>query len=188
MFEEANPRGFHLAANGQVLREYLAVATRPIESNGLGLGVAAAVANLEQFLKFLSVFEETESVALQLRQLVLTYAIRGKRVHDAGIVATMLAHKVGVLVGQDGDDFARFEEIGVVSLEDVLSRTKPGETVRGREAVANPDRAESERRIASNHASMISKSSGNARMAGRLPLAFEMFRKMPCSCKATKIR
>ena len=125
LFEEANTRGFHLAANGQVLREYLAVATRPIESNGLGLGVAAAVANLEQFLKFLSVFEETESVALQLRQLVLTYAIRGKRVHDAGIVATMLAHKVRTLVSQDGDDFVRFEEIEVVSLEDVLSQTNP---------------------------------------------------------------
>ena len=123
--EEANTRRFHLAANGQVRREYLAVSTRPIESNGLGLGVAAAVANLEQFLKFLIVFEETESVALQLRQLVLTYAIRGKRVHDAGIVATMLAHKVRVLVSRDGDDFVRSEEIEVVSLEDVLSRTKP---------------------------------------------------------------
>lgn len=101
------------------------MSTRPIESNGLGLGVAAAVANLEQFLKFLIVFEETESVALQLRQLVLTFAIRGKRVHDAGIVATMLAHIVRVLVNRDGDDFVRSEEIEVVSLEDVLSRTKP---------------------------------------------------------------
>ena len=78
LLEEANTRGFHLAANGQALREYLAVATRPIESNGLDLGVAAAVANLEQFLKFLSVFEETESVALQLRHLVLSLCHSGQ--------------------------------------------------------------------------------------------------------------
>ncbi len=125
LFEEAGTRGFHLATNGQVLREYLAVSTRPVESNGLGLGVSAAVANLEQFLQFLSVFEETESVAVELRRLVKAHAIRGQRVHDAGIVATMLAHKIRVLVSQNWDDFARFEGIEVVSLENALSRTKP---------------------------------------------------------------
>ena len=54
------------------------------------------------------------------------YAIRGNWVHDASIVATLLAHKVRVLISQGGDDAVRFEdEIEVVSSEDVLSGTKP---------------------------------------------------------------
>ena len=125
LFEEADIRGIHLAANGQVMREYLAVSTRPVEANGLGLGVAAAVANLGEFLKVVSLFDETESVALRLRRLVAVHGIRGKRVHDAGIVATMLAHRINFLVTQNGDDFAPFDEIDVLALEDVLSRTKP---------------------------------------------------------------
>lgn len=125
LFEEADIRGFHLAANGQVMREYLAVSTRPVKANGLGLDVAAAVANLGEFLKVVSLLDETESVASRLRQLVATHAVRGKRVHDAGIVATMLAHQISDLVTQNFDDFAPFGEIDVITLEDVLSSAKP---------------------------------------------------------------
>ncbi len=38
-----------LAASGQVVREYLVVATRPIENNGLGLDVQDAEANVNEF-------------------------------------------------------------------------------------------------------------------------------------------
>ena len=39
-------RGTTLYASGQILREYLAVATRPAERNGLGLNQADALANV----------------------------------------------------------------------------------------------------------------------------------------------
>ena len=42
-------RDKRLAASGQVVREYLVVATRPIENNGLGLSVADAEANVTEF-------------------------------------------------------------------------------------------------------------------------------------------
>ena len=125
LLEEAEIRGIHLAANGQVMREYLAVSTRPVEANGLGLGVSEAVANLGEFQRVVALFDETESVALQLRRLVANHGVRGRRVHDAGIVATMLVHKIDVLITQNDDDFAAFDEIDVVSLETALSRTKP---------------------------------------------------------------
>ena len=35
--------------SGQILREYLVVATRPLESNGLGLTCAEAVSNVSAF-------------------------------------------------------------------------------------------------------------------------------------------
>ena len=39
-------RGTTLYTSGQILREYLAVATRPAERNGLGLELADALANV----------------------------------------------------------------------------------------------------------------------------------------------
>ena len=36
---ESSLHGWHLAASGQILREYLVVATRPLDANGLGLHV-----------------------------------------------------------------------------------------------------------------------------------------------------
>src|SRR5262249_22065668 len=42
-------QGIVLAAGTQVLREYLAVATRPVAVNGLGLATADALANVAAF-------------------------------------------------------------------------------------------------------------------------------------------
>ena len=37
VFQKALDAGVHLATCGQILREYLVVATRPVSANGLGL-------------------------------------------------------------------------------------------------------------------------------------------------------
>ena len=42
-------RGTTLYTSGQIMREYLAVATRPAERNGLGLKLADALANVRAF-------------------------------------------------------------------------------------------------------------------------------------------
>jgi len=41
--------GVHLVTIGQILREYLVVATRPVEVNGLGLDTTDAVRNIRAF-------------------------------------------------------------------------------------------------------------------------------------------
>ena len=111
MLTEAALRGYHLAASGQVLREGLAISTRPVESRGLGHSFPDVVKNIDQFLRFVTLFDETESVALRLRKLVLTRTVRGNRIHDANIAATMMVHHIRVLVTQNLDDFAPFDEI-----------------------------------------------------------------------------
>ncbi len=63
-------RDKRLATSGQVVREYLVVATRPIENNGLGLSAADAEVNVNEFLRGLELFDETEAVSMRLRQLV----------------------------------------------------------------------------------------------------------------------
>ena len=115
-------QGRRLAASGQVVREYLVVATRPLEVNGLGLSVPDAAANVNEFLRCLELYDETEEVSIRLRQLAITHGLRGKRLHDANIVATMAAHGISILLTQNGDDFAPFEDIAIVAIPDVAVR------------------------------------------------------------------
>ena len=110
-----------LAASGQVLREYLVVATRPTEVNGLGLSVADAVANIDQFARHLDLCDETVAVSTRLRQLALDHDLQGKRLHDANIVATMSVHGIPTLLTQNGSDFAPFRDIAVVTIADITS-------------------------------------------------------------------
>ena len=110
-----------LATSGQVLREYLVVATRPIDVNGLGLSTKVAAANVNEFLGSLSMCEETEEVSGRLRQLAVTHNLSGKRLHDVNIVATMEAHGIRAIVTQNPDDFAPFEDVAIMSITDAIT-------------------------------------------------------------------
>ena len=119
IFSKTGQQGFHIALSGQILREYLAVATRPVEANGLGLTVPDAAENIERFLEFANLFEETEAVALRLRELAKNYDVRGPRLHDANIVATMLVHHIPVLVTQNSNDFMGSGGIRALAIDDI---------------------------------------------------------------------
>ena len=107
-----------LAVSGQIIREYLVVATRPVEVNGLGLAVEDALKNIAVFTRPPFLFcEESERVARRLRDLVQTHRLMGKRVHDGNIVATMLAEGIDRLITENVGDFASFEEIEAIGLE-----------------------------------------------------------------------
>ena len=112
--------GFHLAASGHVLREYLPVATRPTNSNGLGLEASYAVRNVERFSEFTIFLDEAESVAQHLRELVRELRVSGKRIHGANIAATMLAHHIRFLIAEDGADFTRFGGIETLSIRQAV--------------------------------------------------------------------
>ena len=112
-------RDKRLAASGQIVREYLVVATRPIENNGLGLSVTDAEANVTAFLRYLDLYDETEEVSRRLRRLATTHNLRGRRIHDANIVATMSVHGIHTLLTQNGPDFAPFNEIAILAIPDV---------------------------------------------------------------------
>lgn len=110
-------QGVILATSSQILREYLAVATRPVEANGLGLGVDDALANVAAFRGRMQLFVESEPVWDRLRALVAVYGCKGKQIHDANIVATALISGAAILVTANARDFTRFaSEIEVVDL------------------------------------------------------------------------
>lgn len=110
VFNDWPGRGIILHASGQILREYLVVATRPRAANGLALSQIDAVANVAAFRTRLRFLAEDSGVADRLRQLLLTTACLGKQIHDANVVAAMLVHGVGNLVTSNVEDFQRFSD------------------------------------------------------------------------------
>ena len=103
-----------LCMSGQILREYLMVATRPAEKNGLGLNLPDALGNVHAIRERTTLLAEDGKVADRLLSLLADVECRGKQVHDANVVATMLVHGVRAVVTMNLEDFARFE--GHVSL------------------------------------------------------------------------
>jgi len=109
--------GVVLYTSGQILREYLAVATRPVAQNGLGMARSAAVANVRTLRTRLHLLDEDEKVSERLLDLLDAVECVGKQVHDANVVATMLVHGVDTVVTINTGDFARFaEHVQVVGL------------------------------------------------------------------------
>lgn len=102
-------RGVTLCTSGQILREYFAVATRPVDRNGLGLKPADALSNVRAIRDRAAFLVEDARVTNRLLGLLADVECGGKQVHDANVVATMLAHGVGMVVTMNIADFARFD-------------------------------------------------------------------------------
>ena len=106
--------------SGQILREYLVVATRPLASNGLALSPAEAIANTVAFRSLMPRLEENDEVHERLAQLVLAHECRGVVIHDANVVATALTHGIPAIVTENEGDFQRFNHlISVIPLASV---------------------------------------------------------------------
>jgi predicted nucleic acid-binding protein len=102
-------KGTSLHVSVQVLREYLVAATRPVESNGLGMSLRDAIANVRSFRDRSTLLPDSGQVTDRLLRLLEEVACGGKRIHDANIVATMLAHNVSTVLTANLKDFLSFE-------------------------------------------------------------------------------
>jgi predicted nucleic acid-binding protein len=109
--------GLVLYTSGQILREYLAVATRPLDQNGLGMARSVAVANVRALRTRLHLLAEDEKVSERLLEVLEVVECTGKQVHDANVVATMLVHGIDTVVTINVSDFARFRgQVQVIGL------------------------------------------------------------------------
>jgi len=118
IFQSAPRSGRHFGISGQILREYLVVATRPVDVNGLGLNIDTAVNNIDAIRKRTVFYGDTESVAASLRSLARDHSLAGKRIHDANVAATMLTHNISKLITENRGDFSPFREIETVGISD----------------------------------------------------------------------
>lgn len=99
----------------QVLREYAVVVTNPriIEKP---LSPEEVLCDLERWKSVFQVLDETEETTLALMELIRVYKIKGKRIYDANIVATMIVHSIKELFTLNVDDFKNFKEIQLISI------------------------------------------------------------------------
>ncbi len=109
--------GHDLWISRQIIREYLAVLSRP-QTFGKPVSIAVLVAQIRVFEQRFRVAEESADVTAKLLDLLQELSIGGKQVHDANIVATMQAYGIGRLLTHNVRDFARFApRIEVIDLE-----------------------------------------------------------------------
>jgi predicted nucleic acid-binding protein len=81
----------------QNIIEFWVVATRPKTVNGLGWTIQQTYGEIEQILNQFAWLEETAEIFPHWLNLVQTYQLKGKRVHDARLVAVMLTHGISHL-------------------------------------------------------------------------------------------
>ena len=112
-FEE----GTDLWISNQVIREFCVRAThsetyvRPLSGKQVVLKVASFPARFR-------IAEETPAVRKQLLELLGTYNVQGKQIHDANYVATMLAHGIETICTLNKKDFMRYQRRKIIKIEE----------------------------------------------------------------------
>lgn len=114
-------RGDDIVITAQNLIEFWSVATRPADVNGLGWPVTVAQVEIERVRTLFPLLDDTPAILAHWLTLVTTHGVIGRRVHDARLVAVMLAHTIGHVLTFNGDDFRRFPEIVVVDPADIVT-------------------------------------------------------------------
>jgi predicted nucleic acid-binding protein len=111
--QEVARTGAPLWISRQVLREYLAVVTRP-QRWSAPQPLTRALARVRYFQRRFQVADETAVVTARLLTLLRTIPAGGAQIHDANIVATMQAYGIQRLLTENVADFARFS--GVITI------------------------------------------------------------------------
>ncbi len=119
LFRNAMQKEFTLCLSGQVLREYLVVATSPVSANGLGLGIPEVAQNVEKFRSVTVFLAEHLTVHRELLKTFRGNRVTGAKIHDLNIVATMKVAGVRHLLTLNPGDFAGSEELTIYSLEEI---------------------------------------------------------------------
>lgn len=96
-----------LRISRQVIREYLAVVTRP-QIWSAPLTPDEALHDVNWLLNDFEILEDGIAATGWLLTLFREISMGGRQIHDANIVATMLAHGERRLLTFNGSDFRRF--------------------------------------------------------------------------------
>ena len=112
---QADAAGLELWISSQIVREYLAAVTRPQPNAPAPLTMPMAVDQVRLLLQRFQAIEDGSEVRARLLSLLTSYPVAGRQVHDANIVATMLANGITHLLTFNVGDFRRFS--GLIAIE-----------------------------------------------------------------------
>lgn len=105
----------------QVLIEYWAVATRPIDVNGLGLSPLECCHNIRQMVNLFPCVPEPPDILTRWETLVSHHLVLGRQAYDARIAALMQAHGLDKILTYNVDDFGRYDFIAALTPTDLDS-------------------------------------------------------------------
>ena len=104
----------------QNLAEFWNVCTRPTTARGgLGLTVEATARRLSLLERHFPVLPDNPGTYAVWKSLVATHHVMGVKVHDARIVASMMAHAVTHILTTNVADFSRYPGIEVSAPNDI---------------------------------------------------------------------
>ena len=107
--EQAELSSEPLRTSRQVLREYLATMTRP-QSWENPLTRHQVLDDIQTLSQRLEMLEDGDIITRNLVTLCRDIPVGGKQIHDANIVATMLAYGERQLLTFNTSDFRRYED------------------------------------------------------------------------------
>ena len=103
----------------QVLIELWVVATRPTDVNGLGWSTDYTRQVIDQLLDRFPLVEELPQIFPTWLKLVADNQIKGKRTHDARIIAVMRTAKINHILTLNPNDFSGISDITIVRPQDI---------------------------------------------------------------------
>ncbi len=128
-------RGDNLYSLLQNAAEFWNVCTRPASARGgYELSIRETDRKLRLVERLITFLPDTSATIQEWRRLVVAHSVKGVEVHDARLVAAMNVYGITHLLTFNGCDFKRFQEITVVS---------PDEIVKAQPTAAQPSGEES---------------------------------------------
>jgi len=119
-FKTFGERGSEGCFSLQNIAEFWNVCTRPLNRNGFGLTIKEANQRVGYIERSMTVLPDTERVYAIWRKLILEREVRGVQVHDARLVALMLAHGVSQVLTLNHADFLRYPDIEPIHPSQVI--------------------------------------------------------------------
>lgn len=113
--EALEGEGLYVA--GQNFVELWNVATRPVANNGLGLAIPVADRVVSKLEGAFARLPESADVYDRWRELVVRFGVSGAKVHDARLVALMLANDIARILTFNTADFRRYGVLGIRAVD-----------------------------------------------------------------------
>jgi predicted nucleic acid-binding protein len=117
-------KGNRLCLAPQNLIEFWAVATRPVDANGLGMSTEWAAAQLAKMKHFFAILPDSAEALPEWERLVIHHQVSGKKTHDARLVAAMNVQGVSHILTFNSADFSRYSGITVIEPQNLTSTSE----------------------------------------------------------------
>jgi predicted nucleic acid-binding protein len=113
--------GNQCVITSQVIVEFWAVATRPLNVNGLGWTTEEAREKIDLIKSQFILLEDKNDILPTWLKLVTDYNIKGKRSHDIRLLAVMKSHHISHILTFNPKDFIQLSDIIIINPLDIIT-------------------------------------------------------------------